>query len=283
MIFKSLNPDFRKTYLMFDSKLALSTPHINAMFTACTRAARGLVRDFGEVEHLQVSRKGPGDFVTKSDLKAEQIIIDTLQKATPTYSMLVEEAGSFKGRDPHYRWIVDPLDGTTNFINAIPHFAISIGLEYKGKIVAAMIHDPIKDEMFYAEKGKGAFMNERRIRVSSKGDFDDSIVGVTFPRVLDDSPYDFYETLKGFEANVAAVRRFGSAVLDLAYVAAGRYEGYWSQALSPWDMAAGSLIVSEAGGLVTDLDGKPEFLDTGHILAATEPFHAKMRKLIKRK
>ncbi len=268
---------------MFDSKLALSTPHINAMFTACTRAARGLVRDFGEVEHLQVSRKGPGDFVTKADLKAEQIIIDTLQKATPTYSMLVEEAGSFTGREPEYRWIVDPLDGTTNFINAIPHFAISIGLEYKGKIIAGMIHDPIKDEMFYAEKGKGAFLNEQRIRTSAKGNFDDAVIGVTFPRRDDKSHFDFYETLKGFESNVAAVRRLGSAVLDLAYVAAGRYEGYWSQALNPWDMAAGSIIIAEAGGRVTDLSGQDNFLDSGHILASTEPFHAKMKKLIKTK
>ena len=266
---------------MFDSKLALSSPHINAMFTACTRAARGLVRDFGEIEHLQVSRKGPGDFVSKADLKSEQIIIDTLQKATPTYSMLVEEAGAFKGREPEYRWIVDPLDGTTNFINAIPHWAISIALEHKGKIIAGMIHDPIKDELFYAEKGKGAFLNERRIRVSAKGNFDDSILGVTFPRADDEKTSNFYETLMGMETSTAAIRRMGSAVLDLAYVAAGRLEGYWSQALNPWDIAAGSLLVSEAGGIVTDLKGTDDFLANGNVLASTEPFHPKMLALIK--
>lgn len=166
---------------MFDSKLALSTPHLNAMYTACTKAARGLVRDFGELEHLQVSRKGPGDFVSKADLKAEQIIIDTLQWATPTYSMLVEESGAFVGQNPDYRWIVDPLDGTTNFINAIPHFAISIGLEHKGEIIAGMVYDPIKSELFYAEKGKGAFMNDNRLRVSAKSKFEDAVIAVSPP------------------------------------------------------------------------------------------------------
>lgn len=271
---------------MFDTRLALSSPHMNTMFTACTRAARGLVRDFGEVEHLQVSRKGPGDFVSKADLRSEQIIIDTLQKATPAYSLLVEEAGSFTGHDKDHRWIVDPLDGTTNFINGIPIFAISIALEHKGKIIAAMIHNPISDEMFYAEKGKGAFLNERRIRVSAKGNFDDSVIGVTFPRfheanVNDINEFDFYETLKGVEANTAAIRRMGSAVLDLAFVAAGRYEGYWSHALNPWDIAAGSLLVTEAGGVVTDLKGSEDYLNTGHILASTEPFHSKLMGLVK--
>lgn len=268
---------------MFDSKLSISTPHMNAMFTAATRAARGLVRDFGEVEHLQVSRKGPGDFVSKADMKSEQTIIDTLQKATPTYSMLVEEAGAFKGRDPHYRWIVDPLDGTTNFINAIPHFAISIALEHKGKIVAGLIYDPIKDEMFYAEKGKGAFLNDSRLRVSAKPNFDDAVLGVTFPREHDDSPFDFYGTLQNFETETAAVRRMGSAVLDLAYVAAGRYEGYWSQALNPWDKAAGGLIIREAGGVITTLDGTDDFMSESHTLAATERFHSKMLGLVKKK
>lgn len=266
---------------MFDSKLALSTPTLNAMYTACTRAARGLVRDFGEVEHLQVSRKGPGDFVSKADMKAEQIIIDILQKATPTYSMLVEESGAFVGREPDYRWIVDPLDGTTNFINAIPHFAISIGLEHKGEMIAGMVYDPIKDELFYAEKGKGAFLNETRLRVSAKANFDDAVVGVTFPRHDDEGDFNFYETLKGVEANTAAVRRMGSAVLDLCYVAAGRYEAYWSNALSPWDMAAGSLIAKEAGATVTDLNGTDDFMKTAHILAGSEAMHKNMKKFIK--
>ncbi len=261
---------------MFDSKLAISTPTLNAMFTASTRAAKGLIRDFGEVEHLQVSRKGPGDFVSKADLKAEQTIIDVLQKATPTYSMLLEEAGEFVGREPEYRWIVDPLDGTTNFINAIPHFAISIALEHKGEIIAAMVHDPIKDELFYAEKEKGAYLNDRKLRVSAKANFDDAVMGVTFPRIDDKEEFNFYETLKGVESNTAAVRRMGSAVLDLAYVAAGRYEGYWAQALNPWDMAAGSLLVTEANGIVTDLNGGAHFMKSRHILAGTDLTHKKM-------
>lgn len=266
---------------MFDSKLALSTPTLNTLYTACTRAARSLVRDFGEVEHLQVSRKGPGDFVSKADLKAEQTIIDVLQKANPTYSLLVEEAGAFVGREPDYRWIVDPLDGTTNFINAIPHFAISIGLEHKGLIIAGMVYDPIKDEMFYAEKGKGAFLNEKRLRISAKDSFDDAVIGVTFPRHDDKGEFNFYQTLKRIEAKTAAIRRMGSSVLDLCYVAAGRYEGYWSQALSPWDMAAGSLIVQEAGGTVTDLKGGTGFMENKHLLAGSEKMHQKLLKLIK--
>lgn len=266
---------------MFDSKLAISTPNLNTLYTACTRAARGLVRDFGEVEHLQVSRKGPGDFVSKADLKSEQTIIDVLQKATPTYSLLVEEAGAFVGREPEYRWIVDPLDGTTNFINAIPHFAISIGLEHKGEMIAGMVYDPVKDEMFYAEKGKGAFLNEKRLRISAKDSFDDAVVGVTFPRHDDKGEFDFYKTLQTVEASTAAVRRMGSSVLDLCYVAAGRYECYWSQALSPWDMAAGSLIVQEAGGVVTDLNGKGDFMEKAHILAGSEKMHKTLLNLIK--
>ena len=265
---------------MFNTNLAITSPVLNVMYSACTKAARGLTRDFGEVEHLQVSRKGPGDFVTKADLKAEETIIRVLQKARPTYSMLVEESGEIEGIEPEYRWIVDPLDGTTNFINAIPHFAISIGLEYRGEIIAGMVYDPLKDECFYAEKGNGAYLNEQRIRVSSKNMFDDALIGVTFPRPSYAGDVNFYKTFQKIEATASAMRRMGSAVLDLCYVAAGRYEGYWSLELSPWDMAAGSIIVQEAGGYVTDLKGKNDFMKTRSILAGNEMAHGKISKLI---
>jgi myo-inositol-1(or 4)-monophosphatase len=254
---------------------------INVMAGAALKAAKGLIRDFGEVEQLQVSVKGPGEFVTAADLKAEKILRAELSKARPSYGFLLEEGGTVKGSDAHHRWIVDPLDGTTNFLHGIPQWAISIALERDGEIVAGMVYEPIRDEAFWAEKGVGAFMNDRRLRVSARRQMGDAVIGTGLPfRERGDHP----TYLKGLAAVMAAtsgVRRPGSAALDLAYVAAGRYEGFWEFGLQPWDIAAGILLVREAGGYVTDINGGSDVLKTGNVLAANDHLHGPLAKLIK--
>ena len=214
------------------------SPHLNIMIKACEKASKVLIRDFGELEKLQVSKKGPSDFVTNSDLKTERIIIEELKKAKPYYSILSEEKGTEKNRDKK-TWIVDPIDGTTNFLHGVPHFAISIALRDKNEIVAGLIYDPIKDEMFYAEKNNGAFFNNQRIRVSKKNNLHECLF-VTGGEI--ESKYDF------------SFRKSGSAALDLAYVASGRYDGYFQKNLKIWDIAAGIIILKEAGGLINEID-----------------------------
>jgi len=260
--------------------MALRSALINVMAAAVQKAARGLKRDFGEVEHLQVSKKGPADFASAADIKAEKVLKTELEKARSGYGFLMEESGETKGTDPLGRWIIDPLDGTTNFLHGIPHFAISIGLEYRDEIVAGMIYAPITDELFWAEKGRGAFLNDRRLRVSARSRLADAVVTTGIPHTGRGDPTAYMREMRVVMDQVAGVRRFGAASLDLAWVAAGRCDAYWESGLSPWDIAAGLLIVKEAGGYVTDLDGGTDMLATGGLVAANDQLHAPMLKLL---
>jgi myo-inositol-1(or 4)-monophosphatase len=258
-----------------------SSPVINVMTAAARKAARGLIRDFGEVEQLQVSVKGPSDFVSTADLRAERTLKTELQRARPGYSLLFEEGGASEGSDPSNRWIVDPLDGTTNFLHGVPHFSISIGLERDGEVVAGVIYEPTRDEMFWAEKGIGAYLNERRLRVSGRRQLGEALIGTGFPfRGRPKHPAYTAMLVRVMEAT-AGVRRLGSAALDLAYVAAGRYDGFWETDLSPWDIAPGLLLVREAGGFVSDLAGGQTMMTSGQVLAANNHLHLPLAALIR--
>ena len=262
--------------------MAVRSAIINVMGGAALKAARGLIRDFGEVEQLQVSVKGPGDFVSTADLRAEKVLRTELQKARPGYGMLMEESGDTAGSDARHRWIVDPLDGTTNFLHGIPHFAISIALERDGEIVAGVIYEPLRDELFWAEKGGSAFLNDRRLRVSARRSLGDAVIGTGMPfNGRGDHPR-YLATLAPIMAATSGVRRQGAASLDLAYVAAGRLDGYWEFGLSPWDIAAGILIVREAGGYVTDLAGGHGMLESGDVLAANDHLHLPLAGMLKK-
>jgi myo-inositol-1(or 4)-monophosphatase len=248
--------------------VAPRSANINVMVQAAHKAARPLVRDFGEVEHLQVSIKGPGDFVSAADRRAEQILRQELSRARPGFAFLLEESGAIGGEDADHRWIVDPLDGTTNFLHALPHFAISIALERRGELVAGVVYDPIKDEMFCAEKGAGAYLNERRLRVSRRSELSSCLIGTGIP-VLDwpGRAKGFVPQLERVSDHVAGIRRLGTASLDLAYVAGGRLDGFWEYGLKPWDMAAGIVLIREAGGLVGRLEGDDDLLAPGTLVA----------------
>jgi myo-inositol-1(or 4)-monophosphatase len=247
---------------------------MNVMVGAARKAGRSLARDFGEVEQLQVSVKGPGNFVSAADHKAEDIIFKELSKARPGYSFLMEERGEIPGDDKSHRWIVDPLDGTTNFLHGVPLFAISIGLEREGQLVAGLIYNPISDEMFAAEKGKGAFINDRRrLRVAARKNLSDALVTTGIPHLGRPGHPVFLREIKEVIKHVAGVRRTGSAALDLAWLAAGRFDAYWERDIKAWDMAAGIVIVREAGGSVTDLSGGTAMLDKGQVLAANSTLH----------
>ena len=266
------------------------SPHMTVMQNAAQKAARRLLRDFSEVEQLQVSVKGPGDFVSQADLRAEQILRDELGRARPGYSFLMEESGASGSDNWTWRWVVDPLDGTTNFLHGIPHWAISIGLQRRHtdgstEMAAGMIYCPVNDEMFWAEKGGGAYLNSRRLRVSARREMHDALfaTGIPFAAVSPRNRLAFARTLGSLMPATAGVRRFGSAALDLAWVAAGRYDGYWELGLKPWDVAAGALIVREAGGTVTDPAGA-EFLisDTAgnDLVAGNAHIQPKLRELV---
>ena len=252
---------------------------LNVMTAAATKAARGLVRDFGEIENLQVSKKGPADFVTTADKKAEEVLVAGLTKARPRFGFLLEEGGKIEGADTSNRWIIDPLDGTTNFLHGIPHFSISIALERDGEPVAGVIYEPITDQMFWAEKGQGAYLNGRRIRVSARRRLEESLFATGIPFAGKQDHDRFLSQLKAVMAVSAGVRRFGSAALDLAYVAAGRYEGFWEFGLHPWDIAAGIVLVREAGGFVTDIGGGG-MMESGEILAANDSLHGPLLKIL---
>ncbi|MEO0621937.1 MAG: inositol monophosphatase family protein [Pseudomonadota bacterium] len=250
--------------------MASASPTLNIMIRAARHAARRLVRDFGEVENLQVSMKGAGDFVSNADRKAEETLREDLMEARPNYGWLGEESEEVKGTDPTRRWIVDPLDGTTNFLHGMPHWAISIALEHKGRIVAAVVYDPVKDEMFVAEQGQGCWLNDRRCRVSARRELAVSVLATGVPFGAKKTLPLMLKDLAALMPRSAGVRRWGAASLDLAYVAAGRFDAFWERELSPWDIAGGMLLVQEAGGLVSTigaLPGKANPLETGSVLA----------------
>jgi myo-inositol-1(or 4)-monophosphatase len=255
--------------------------NLNVMIKAARKAGRSLSKDFREVENLLVSRKGASDFVTRADTAAEQIIRDELMAARPTYGFLGEETGEIEGQDPTRRWIVDPLDGTTNFLHGLPHWAVSIALEHKGQIVAGVVYDPTKDEMFFAEKGAGAWMNESRIRASVRNRIDESLYATGIPFATRGELPATLKDLANLMPACAGVRRFGAASLDLAYVAAGRYDGFWERSLQVWDMAAGIVIAKEAGAIVEGIAPHSNPLETNDILVANEPQFEKFSKFFR--
>jgi myo-inositol-1(or 4)-monophosphatase len=261
--------------------MATRSALINVMSRAADKAARGLRRDFGEVEQLQVSLKGPGDFVSTADHKAEKVLRQELSHGRPDYSFLMEESGATIGRDTEHRWIVDPLDGTTNFLHGLPHFCISIGLERAGEIVAGVIFDPLKDELFWAEKGIGAYLNDRRLRVSSRRQINNALIATGTPYGQRGDRPRYLRQLDAIMGSVADVRRLGAAALDLAYVAAGRYDGYWEYGLQPWDIAAGLLLVREAGGYVSEPDGGENPMASGDVLAANDQLHGMLQSMLR--
>jgi myo-inositol-1(or 4)-monophosphatase len=243
---------------------------MNVMIAAARKAGRNLVRDFGEVEQLQVSVKGPGNFVTAADHRSEETLFRELSKARPGYGFLMEERGLVEGRDKTHRWIVDPLDGTTNFLHGIPIFCVAIALERDGEIVGALVYNPILDELFTAEKGQGAFVNNRRLRVAARKSLADCIISIGIPhRGRPDHPR-FLEECKLLMEQVSGIRRTGAAAIDLAWVASGRFDGYLEHHIKPWDMAAGTLLVREAGGFVTDAAGGQDMFQTGSIVAGNQ-------------
>jgi myo-inositol-1(or 4)-monophosphatase len=254
---------------------------LKVMSDAARKAARGLNRDFGELAELQVARKAPADFVSAADLKAEQTLFEALTKARPGYSFLGEERGLIEGTDKTHTWIVDPLDGTTNFLHAIPHFAINIALQREGAIVAAVTYNPASNELFWAEKGKGCYLNDHRLRVAARTRLDESVLATGIPFLGHGQHARFLKELHQISQRVAGVRRFGSAALDLAWVAAGRYDGYWERDIKPWDIAAGMLLVTEAGGKVTDADGDHATPTSGSILAGNLDIHPLLLERLK--
>ena len=262
--------------------MRLSSANINVMVNACRRASKNLIRDFGEVEKLQVSIKGPGDFVTMTDKKVEKILIDELLKARSNYSILSEEIGEIKN-DKEFKWIIDPIDGTSNFLHGIPHFGISVALEKNKEIICGIIFDPIKNEIFSTEKGNGSYLNNQRIRVSSRKKLKDCIIFTGGPRQNAKFKDLSLKEYKNFSSIVLTpIRKMGSAALDLAYVAAGRCDGFWQRNLKYWDIAAGIILVKEAGGFITDFDGGSKYIENETILASNSMINEQMNELLKK-
>lgn len=254
--------------------MAAPSALLKVMIDAARKASKGLSRDFGELGELQVSRKGAADFVSAADVKAEKVLIEALTQARPGYGVLAEERGVVEGTDKTHRWIVDPLDGTTNFLHAIPHFAVNIALEREGAIVAAVTHNPVANETFWAERGKGAYLNDKRLRVAARRDLLDAVLATGIPFAGKPGHATFLKELHQVTPRVAGVRRLGSAALDLAWVAAGRFDGFWERNLQPWDIAAGLLLVAEAGGKASDLDDpEASALTSGAVLASNLDLH----------
>jgi myo-inositol-1(or 4)-monophosphatase len=259
------------------------SPALNVMVSAARKAGRPLVRDFGELEHLQISFKGPADFVSSADERTERILYEELMKARPGYGFYGEEGGMREGPDKTHRFIIDPIDGTTNFLHGVPIFAISIALEREGQLVSAVIYNPISDEMYVAEKGHGAYLNDKRLRVAARKNLNESLIatGIPFMGKGDQALHDLsLAEVRAVIARTTGIRRCGAASLDLAYVAAGRFDGYWERVLNPWDIAAGVLLVREAGGIVTDLNGTQDVLVTKDVLAANESLHPQLLKIL---
>ena len=253
---------------------------LNVMIKAAHKASRALKRDFGELEHLQLSVKGPANFVTAADRRAEETLRSELEQARPGYGFLGEEGGLHEGTDKTHCWIVDPLDGTLNFLHGIPHFAVSIALEREGTIIAGVVYNPVSDDLFTAERGKGAFLNDRRLRVSARRELSEAVVACALPHPSRGDVMLTRNEHAAVQQKVAGLRRFGAAALDLAWVAAGRFDGFWEERLKPWDVAAGILIVTEAGGRVTGMDGGPFDMAAGHLLATNGVIHREMLEII---
>ncbi len=256
---------------------------MNVMTAAALKAGRGLKRDFGEVENLQVSVKGPGDFVTAADRKAEKVIFEELSKARPGYCFIMEESGAVEGADKSHVWHIDPLDGTTNFLHGLPQFAVSIGLEREGQLVAGVVYNPATDDLFVAEKGQGAYHNNRRIRVAARRELSDGLVATGIPPLANAHLHPrFKAELASVMTRAGGVRRFGAAALDLAYLAAGRFDAFWERGLKSWDMAAGLVLVREAGGYVCDADGGADMLAKGSVCAGNEILQRQLLDLLKK-
>ena len=264
--------------------MRLNSPQINIITKACLKASRSLIRDFGEIENLQVSTKGPGDFVSSADKRTEKIIIEELQKAHSDYGIITEESGNINTSNKNNRWIIDPIDGTTNFLNGIPQFAISIGYEEENEIKCGVIFDPIKNEMFCAEKGNGAYLNNSRIRVSNKKRLKDALLVTGGPRQSSKIKKEiFSEFIKVSDSILSPVRKFGSAALDMAYVACGRFDGYWQRELNYWDIAAGIIILKEAGGFVDFFESDANLPLKKNIFASNSQIHDDLKELIIKK
>jgi myo-inositol-1(or 4)-monophosphatase len=263
--------------------MRLNSPHINLITRACMKASRFLIRDFGEIENLQVSSKGPGDFVSSADKRTEKIIIEELQKAHPDYGIITEETGIINKSNTKNRWIIDPIDGTMNFLNGVPQFAISVGYEENGEIVCGVIFNPIMNEMFCAEKGNGAYLNNSRIRVSNKQKIKDALLVTGGPKVDSKIKNKIFSEYISVSNNVSNVRKFGSAALDMAYVSCGRFDGYWQRELNYWDIAAGLVILKEAGGFVDFFEDDPRLPLKKNILASNANIHDQMKELINKK
>ena len=263
--------------------MRLNSPRINLITKACMKASRSLIRDFGEIENLQVSKKGPGDFVTSADKRTEKILINELQKAHPEYGIITEETGVINKSNLRNRWIIDPIDGTLNFLNGIPQFAISIGYEEDGEIKCGVIFNPIMNEMFCAEKGNGAYLNNSRIRVSNKKSIKDSLIVTGGPKSASKIKDKIFSEYVSVSNNVSSVRKFGSAALDIAYVACGRFDGYWQRELNYWDIAAGIIILKEAGGFIDFFEDEANLPMKKNILATNANIHEELRALLNKK
>jgi len=254
---------------------------INVMVKAARRAGRNLQRDLGEIEHLQVSLKGPANFVTKADKRAEEMLYEDLAKARPGYGFIGEEGGTREGADKSHTWIVDPLDGTTNFLHGIPQFAISIGLQREGTIIAGVIYNPAHDELYIAERGKGAFLNDQRLRVAGRRKLNECVIACGLPHIGRGDHELSRREMAEIQNKVAGLRRFGAASLDMAFIASGRLDGYWERNLQLWDIAAGQIMVREAGGIISGMDGHEEALLTGDVVCGNEFVHAELVKILK--
>ena len=254
---------------------------INVMVKAARNAGRGLKRDLGEIEHLQVSLKGPANFVSLADKRAEEVLFKDLAKARPGYGFIGEEGGTREGADKSHTWIVDPLDGTTNFLHGIPQFAISIGLQREGVMIAGLIYNPANDDLYIADRGKGAFLNDTRLRVAGRRNLGECVVACGLPHIGRGNHNLSRLEMTEIQNRVAGLRRFGAASLDMAFIAAGRLDGYWERNLQPWDMAAGQIIIREAGGTVSGIEGDDDPLKTGNLICGNEYIHAELVKILK--
>jgi myo-inositol-1(or 4)-monophosphatase len=257
------------------------SPALNVMIAAARKAGRALIRDFGELENLQISKKGPADFVTTADQRTEKLLVDELSKARPGYGFLLEERGTIEGPDKTHRFIIDPIDGTTNFMHGLPQFAISIALEREGQLASALVFNPVTDEMFVAERGHGAYLNDKRLRVAARKNLAECLIASGAPFMGKEGHSQFLAELRAVLDATAGMRRFGAASLDLAWTAAGKFDAFWERKLQAWDVAAGTLLVREAGGIVTDLNGRDGMMDTGDILATNETLHKPLLDLIR--